>query len=159
MHHPSSVALSVAGGLLGDRFGRLRMSRIGVSILLLGAWPAFSLFRSGDIPLMMAGGLLLAIGQGFFLGPLSASMATLLPKQVRVTGLSFGYSLAVGVFGGLAPMLTEYLIAEFALPMAPAIVIMLGALVSLITLCLHPLWRHNTGRLPEDNLPVTTSAA
>lgn len=150
--------LSVAGGLLGDRFGRLRISRVGVSILLFGAWPAFSLFRSGDVPFMMAGGLLLAIGQGLFLGPLSASMATLLPKQVRVTGLSFGYSLAVGVFGGLAPMLTEYLIAEFALPMAPAIVIMLGASVSLATLCIHPLWQHNTGHLPEDDLPISAPA-
>ena len=148
--------LSVAGGRLGDRFGRMRMSRMGTLILLLGAWPAFSLFRTGDIAAMLAGGLLLAIGQGFFLGPLSANMATLLPKQVRVTGLSFGYSLAVGVFGGLAPMLTEYLIARFSLPMAPAAVIMLGAFVSLLTLCLHPLWRHNTGRLPEDDLPVTT---
>src|SRR5574343_590879 len=148
--------LSVAGGRLGDRFGRMRMSRMGTLILLLGAWPAFSLFRTGDIAAMLAGGLLLAIGQGFFLGPLSANMATLLPKQVRVTGLSFGYSLAVGVFGGLAPMLTEYLIARFSLPMAPAAVIMLGAFVSLLTLCLHPLWRYNTGRLPEDDLPVTT---
>lgn len=151
--------LSVAGGLVGDRFGRLRISRLGVLILLLGAWPAFSLFRTGDVIAMMAGGLILAIGQGFFLGPLSASMATLLPKQVRVTGLSFGYSLAVGIFGGLAPVLTEFLIARFSLAMAPAIVIMLGALVSLITLCLHPLWRHNTGHLPEDDLPVTASHA
>jgi MHS family proline/betaine transporter-like MFS transporter len=151
--------LSVAGGLVGDRFGRLRISRLGVLILLLGAWPAFSLFRTGDVIAMMAGGLILAIGQGFFLGPLSASMATLLPKQVRVTGLSFGYSLAVGIFGGLAPMLTEFLIARFSLAMAPSIVIMLGALVSLITLCLHPLWRHNTGHLPEDDLPVTASHA
>ena len=151
--------LSVAGGRLGDRFGRLRISRFGVLMLLLGAWPAFSLFRTGDVIAMMTGGLLLALGQGFFLGPLSASMATLLPKQVRVTGLSFGYSLAVGVFGGLAPMLTEFLIARFSLAMAPAIVIMLGALVSLLTLCLHPLWRHNTGHLPEDDLPVTARAA
>ena len=149
--------LSVIGGRLGDRFGRLHISRLGVLILLLGAWPAFSLFRTGDVIAMMAGGLVLAIGQGFFLGPLSASMATLLPKQVRVTGLSFGYSLAVGVFGGLAPMLTEYLIAHYTLAMAPAIVIMLGASVSLITLCLHPLWRHNTGHLPEDDLPVLTA--
>ena len=149
--------LSVIGGRLGDRFGRLHISRLGVLILLLGAWPAFSLFRTGDVIAMMAGGLVLAIGQGFFLGPLSASMATLLPKQVRVTGLSFGYSLAVGVFGGLAPMLTEYLIAHYTLAMAPAIVIMLGASVSLITLCLHPLWRRNTGHLPEDDLPVLTA--
>src|SRR5574343_1208725 len=150
--------LSVVGGYLGDRWGRMRMSRLGTLILLLGAWPAFELFRSGDILMMMAGGLLLAIGQGFFLGPLSANMATLLPRTVRVTGLSFGYSLAVGVFGGLAPMLTEYLIARFELPMAPALVIMLGALVSLLTLCWHPLWRHNKERLPEDDLPVTVTS-
>jgi len=54
-------------------------------------------------------------------------------------------------------MLTEYLIAHYTLAMAPAIVIMLGASVSLITLCLHPLWRHNTGHLPEDDLPVLTA--
>ena len=72
---------------MGDLFGRLRISRLGVLMLLPGAWPAFSLFRSGDVIAMMAGGLLLAIGQGFFLGPLSASVATLLPKQVRVAGL------------------------------------------------------------------------
>lgn len=151
--------LSVVGGQLGDHFGRLRISRLGVLILLLGAWPAFSLFRSGDVVAMMTGGLILAIGQGFFLGPLSASMATLLPKKVRVTGLSFGYSLAVGVFGGFAPMLTEFLIARFSLPMAPALVIMIGALVSLTTLCLHPLWKHNTGHLPEDDLPVPAQQA
>ncbi len=146
--------LSVVGGRLGDSFGRLRISRLGALILLLGAWPAFNLFGSGVVIAMMSGGLILAIGQGFFLGPLSASMATLLPRQVRVTGISFGYSLAVGVFGGLAPMLTEFLIARFELAMAPAIVIMIGAFVSLMTLCLHPLWRHNTGHLPEDDLPV-----
>ncbi|MFM7122502.1 MAG: hypothetical protein ACKOW6_02825, partial [Fluviibacter sp.] len=68
-------------------------------------------------------------------------------------------SLAVGVFGGLAPMLTEFLIARFSLSMAPALVIMIGALVSLSTLCLHPLWRHSTGHLPEDDLPVIPSNA
>jgi len=142
--------LSVGGGWLSDRYGRLNVTRAGVLILLTGLWPAFLLFASGEVPLMILGGLLLAIGQGFYLGPLSASMATLLPHKVRVTGLSFGYSLAVGVFGGLAPMFTEFLIARFQLTMAPAIVIMLGALVSLLTLCLHPLWRHNNGQLPED---------
>jgi MHS family proline/betaine transporter-like MFS transporter len=146
--------LSIAGGILGDRFGRIHMSRFGLLILLLGAWPAFSLFRTGDITAMLTGGLILAIGQGFFLGPLSANMTTLLPKKVRVTGLSFGYSLSVGIFGGLAPMLTEYLIARLQLTMAPALVIMIGAMVSLLTLCLHPLWRHNTGHLPEDDLPI-----
>lgn len=149
--------LSILGGLLGDRFGRMRISRLGTLILLLGAWPVFSLFGTGEIAAMMAGGLLLAIGQGFFLGPLSANMASLLPKQVRVTGLSFGYSLSVGIFGGLAPMLTEYLIAHFHLNMAPALVIMLGALVSFLTLSLHPLWRHNIGHLPEDNLTKSMS--
>ncbi len=142
--------LSVGGGWLGDRFGKLNITRLGVLILLAGAWPAFLLFASGEVPLMILGGLLLAIGQGFYLGPLSASMAALLPHKVRVTGLSFGYSLAVGLFGGLAPMLTEFLIARFQLTMAPAIVIMLGAMVSLITLCLHPLWRHHRDQLPEE---------
>jgi hypothetical protein len=41
-------------------------------------------------------------------------------------------------------------IARFQLTMAPAIKIMPGAMVSLITLCLHPLWRHHRDQLPVE---------
>lgn len=139
----SVAILSVCGGALGDYFGRMKIAKLGVWILFLGAWPAFILFGSGYIPAMLLGTFILALGQGFFVGPMCANMAALLPKKVRVTGLSFGYSLSVGIFGGFAPMLTEYLIGRKGIIMAPAIVIMLGAIVSLLSLHLSKYWRHS----------------
>lgn len=144
--------MSLLGGYLGDRFDRVQMARIGVFILLVGAWPAFRLFQSGDVLLMLMGGLILAIGQGFFVGPLSSAMTNLLPPQVRVTGISFAYSLSVGLFGGVAPMITEYLLSRENLVMAPAMVIMAGALISLLTLLLRSDWRTGNNLLPEEEL-------
>ena len=142
--------MSLMGGYLGDRFDRVQMARLGAFILLIGAWPAFRLFQSGDVLLMLMGGLILAIGQGFFVGPLSSAMTNLLPPQVRVTGISFAYSLSVGLFGGIAPMLTEYLLSRENLLMAPAMVIMAGALVSLLTLLLRSDWKSGNAPLPEE---------
>lgn len=142
--------MSLLGGYLGDRIDRIQIARLGAFILLLGAWPAFRLFQSGDVWLMLAGSAVLAIGQGFFVGPLSSAMANLLPPQVRVTGISFAYSLSVGLFGGIAPMLTEYLLSRQNLLMAPAMVIMAGALVSLLTLLLRSDWRVGNELLPEE---------
>jgi len=141
---------SLLGGYLGDRVDRVQIARLGALILLVGAWPAFRLFQSGDVLLMLIGSAILAVGQGFFVGPLSSEMANLLPPQVRVTGISFAYSLSVGLFGGIAPMLTEYLLSRENLLMAPAVVIMAGALISLLTLLLRSDWRVGNALLPEE---------
>lgn len=77
-------------------------------------------------------------------------MVTLLPRNVRVTGMAFSYSLATGALGGLAPLLCEYLVDRAGLLMAPALVIAVSAALSLAVIALHPLWRHNDESLPED---------
>lgn len=138
------------GGHLGDIFGRVRISRIGALILFIGAWPAFTLVKSGDTILLVFGALILAIGQGFFVGPLCAAMASLLPAKVRITGIGLGYSFSVGVFGGFAPMLTEYLLARHQMVMAPAIVIICGAFISLLALS-FPLWQNLSEHLIEES--------
>jgi hypothetical protein len=77
-------------------------------------------------------------------------MASVVPKKVRVTVIAFCYSFSVGIVGGLAPMLTEYLVGKLHIVMAPAIVIMAAAAVSLLALLLDPAWRKNNERFPED---------
>jgi MHS family proline/betaine transporter-like MFS transporter len=139
----------VLGGHLGDRYGRVHIARLGVFILLVGAWPAFALVKMGSLVPLILGGLIMAIGQGFCVGPMCAAMASLLPAKVRITGIGLGYSFSVGVFGGFAPMLTEYLFARHHLVMAPALVISGGALVSLIALNTS-IWRNSSELLPEE---------
>jgi hypothetical protein len=47
-------------------------------------------------------------------------------------------------------MVTEYLVGRLGFSMAPALLISAAALVSLLTLLFHPLWRRSSNRLPED---------
>ncbi len=146
---------ALAGGWMGDHVGRRRMSMIGLVVLVAVAWPAFQLMLSGNFVLMALGSMLLGIGQGLFIGAFSAMMVTLLPRNVRVTGMAFSYSLATGALGGLAPLLCEYLVDRAGLLMAPALVIAVSAALSLAVIALHPLWRHNDESLPEDHASGT----
>jgi MHS family proline/betaine transporter-like MFS transporter len=142
--------MTLLAGSISDRIGRIRTVVFGAWIALCGAWPAFMLFKTGDWPLMLLGSLIIGTAHGFFGGPFCACMARLVPPRVRVTVIAFGYSLSVGIVGGLAPVITEYLVGHLHIHMAPALVIMLAALVSLVTLLFHPLWRHNDESFPED---------
>lgn len=143
---------TIWGGHLGDRHGRLRVARWGAGILLLGSWPAFAFAQSGSAVGLSFASIVLAVGQGFFVGPLCAAMAALLPSHVRATAIGLGYSFSVGIFGGLAPMLTEYLLSRQQLTMAPAFVVMIGAFVSWVTLCFNSIWKYSSENLPEDGV-------
>lgn len=142
--------LSLAGGALGDHLGRLRVSICGLAILLAGAWPAFHLMQGQDTFSQMLGLSIIALGQGFFVGPMCACMVALVNPSVRTTVVSIGYSLPVGVFGGLAPMVTEFLFAREGIQMAPAVVIMAGALVSLVSILVMASWPYNDPAHPEE---------
>jgi len=143
---------TLGGGILSDRIGRFRTVLLGAAIAFLGAWPAFLCFKTGVLPLMIVGSLLIALGQGFFTGPFCACMAGLVPRQVRVTVMAIGFSTSMGVFGGLSPMTTEYLVGKLHLAMAPAIMIMGAGIISLLALLLLPTWRNFEESFPEDRL-------
>ena len=150
-----TCTMSLVGGRIGDRIGRRRTAMIGLSVLVVLGWPAFSLLLSGSFVLMALGSALLGVGQGLFTGAFVAMMATLLPRRVRVTGMAFSYSLATGAMGGLAPLLCEYLVDRAGLLMAPALVVVVSAALSLAVIALHPMWRHNDESLPEDRLAAS----
>ena len=52
-------------------------------------------------------------------------------------------------------MLTEFLVGKLHIVMAPAIVIMAAAAVSLLALFLDPAWTKNNERFPEDTSSET----
>ena len=143
-------AMTIIGGIIGDKIGRLKTVVIGAFIALLGVWPAFLFFKSGMLPLMLVSSLIIGTAHGLFCGPFCACMASIVPKKVRVTVIAFGYSISVGIVGGLAPMLTEFLVGKLHIAMAPAFVIIAAATVSLLALLFDPAWTKNHERFPED---------
>jgi MHS family proline/betaine transporter-like MFS transporter len=138
-------------GKVSDQIGWKRTVMIGATISLFGAWPAFMLVKTGSLPLMLIGALIIALAHGLFTGPFCACMAGLVPQRLRVTVIAFGYSMSMGIFGGLSPMLSEYLVGKLGFTMAPALMVSAAALVSLMTMLLHPVWRKSVNRLPEDS--------
>lgn len=143
-------AMTIIGGIISDKIGRLKTVVIGAFIALLGVWPAFLFFKSGVLPLMLVSSLIIGTAHGLFCGPFCACMASIVPKKVRVTVIAFGYSFSVGIVGGLAPMLTEFLVGKLHIAMAPAFVIIAAATVSLLALLFDPAWTKNHERFPED---------
>ena len=143
-------AMTIIGGIISDKIGRLKTVVIGAFIALLGVWPAFLFFKSGMLPLMLVSSLIIGTAHGLFCGPFCACMASIVPKKVRVTVIAFGYSFSVGIVGGLAPMLSEFLVGKLHIAMAPAFVIIAAATVSLLALLFDPAWTKNHERFPED---------
>ncbi len=155
----SAAALfTLLGGFLGDRLGCLRISMVGLLTLVLGSWMAFLGMGGPETVLQIAGVSILAFGQGVFVGPMCAYMVMLVPSPVRTTVVSVGYSVAAGVFGGLAPLMTEYLHSRLDYEMAPAIVVIAGAAVSLVSAIVAGRWRFADpmpqGRLTGDATPT-----
>ena len=137
-------------GKLSDHIGWRKTAMTGAAISLFGSWPAFILLKTGNVTWMLIGSTIIALAHAMFTGPFCACIASLVPRRVRVTVIAFGYSSSMAVFGGLSPMLTEYLVGRIGFSMAPALVISGGAMISLLTLILHPLWRQSVNKFPED---------
>jgi MHS family proline/betaine transporter-like MFS transporter len=56
------------------------------------------------------------------------------PVEVRAIGVSFGFSIAVSIFGGLAPLIATWLIARTGNPLSPSYYLVFTALLSLAAL-------------------------
>ncbi|MCP4329801.1 MAG: hypothetical protein GY791_15345 [Alphaproteobacteria bacterium] len=128
------AALSVAGGLLGDRFG---FGRVLLSTAIAGlvlAWPLFWLVDHGNPVLAFLGQfgfvLILAPYGGLF----ATTMALLFPPAVRMSGFSVSYNVAFAILGGTAPLVASYLVHRGAGDLSPAYVLMICAAISIASL-------------------------
>ena len=131
-----SLILAPISGALSDRWGR--------KPVILPTLLAFSLLFHLALQQLLAhpdrqhlwavqsvGALL-----GFLVGPMPALMTEVFPVQVRSTGASLMYNLAVMLFGGLAPAINTALVKSTGDPMVPAYYISFAALVGVCGLLL-----------------------
>lgn len=82
---------------------------------------------------MFAVGLLNLVKAGYS-GVLPSVLAELFPVATRAVGISFSYSMSVTVFGGFAPFVATWSIAQTGDPLSPAYYLMATALLSIIAL-------------------------
>ncbi|TQC44328.1 MFS transporter [Rhodococcus sp. WS4] len=119
-------------GRLSDRLGRKKvMIGSAVSVIVLGL-PCYWLMTLGSIPVAILGAGLLALPFAGHTGVVHVLLVELFPTRLRYTAYSFGYNISTAVFGGAAPLLLTYLIAETGNNAVPAIYMVLTALITAI---------------------------
>jgi MHS family proline/betaine transporter-like MFS transporter len=138
---PTALWISTAGlafmivqlpfwGALSDRVGRrpLMLGSCGAFILL--GYPFFLLASSGSVRLAILGEQLMMVCYAPYAATCASFLTEIIPTRVRYTSMSFGYNVAVAVFGGFAPFISTWLVRETGSSYAPAIYLIAAAVVT-----------------------------
>lgn len=129
--------------LLADRVGRHKPFLVAAPLATaVGAVPTFYLLLHGSLLSAVAGYVLMAVLFSPALGSLATAMSDIFPTEVRYSGLSLAYGIAVSVFGGFTPLLLAWLADSTGNDLAPAWYLAATGVVSLVAALLLP----ETGR-------------
>jgi MHS family proline/betaine transporter-like MFS transporter len=116
------------------------------SFWLMAAWPSLAacIIAVAWLQLVKAG----------YSGVLPSLLSEQFPVEVRAIGVSLSFSTAVSIFGGLAPLVATWLIAQTGDPLSPSYYLIFTALLSLIAL-IAVQWR---GRRVTRPVPAPLTA-
>lgn len=96
---------------LADKIGRRKVLLIGIVAMMLVTLPVFNLIQSGVFTDVLIGLCILALINGWYLGPMPAVLVEIFPTRVRYTGMSLSYNLCA-IVGGFTPSLAEWMIRD-----------------------------------------------
>ena len=130
------AVFSVIAGHWSDKTApRARIMLIAAWLFLLAAYPSFSLMVSYPslATAMFAVGILNLIKAGYS-GVLPSVLSEQFPVETRAVGIAFSFSASVTIFGGFAPFVATWLIAQTGDPLSPSYYLMATALLSIVAL-------------------------
>ncbi|MGQ3383172.1 MFS transporter [Glutamicibacter sp. TV12E] len=120
--------------ILADRIGRKKVymiATIGNLILLL---PAFALMQSGTLASLYLALFLVSVPSSAFLALTAAVMSELFPTASRYTGVGITHNLAISIFGGTTPLVSQALVQGTGAWYSPALYVMAFSLIALLAL-------------------------
>jgi MHS family proline/betaine transporter-like MFS transporter len=122
-------------GALSDRIGRKKLLLASCALCFIIPIPAFYVLTQGyGFASVILIQILFAASISLFSGAGPAAIAEIFPTRGRSTWMSSSYALAVAIFGGFAPYISQWLIDETGSKMAPTAYVMAAAAISFITI-------------------------
>lgn len=125
----SMMVLLPFAGLLSDRIGRKKVWWLSLTGIFVAAVPMFSLMSHG-----IAGALTGLAVLGLLYVPQLASISAMFPTQARYAGMAIAYNVSTSLFGGTAPMVTDWLIGRTGSMLVPAYYMMGACAVGAVAL-------------------------
>ena len=140
--------------LLADKIGRkpiYAMATIGNLVLLI---PAFMLMHVGELWALYLALFMVSVPSACFLALTACVMSELFPTASRYGGVAVTHNLAISIFGGTTPLVSQALVQFTGFGYAPAIYVMTFSLIALLAL----VKMRETARRPLlGSVPVVSS--
>ena len=123
-------------GALSDRVGRKRViAGAAIAMAVLGI-PSYALIATGNMGLAILGASIMAVVFAGHTAVIHILIVELFPTRVRYSAYGLGYNISSALFGGTAPLLMTWLIAEtnnIYMPAFYAVITALGTLAAVST--------------------------
>jgi MFS transporter, MHS family, proline/betaine transporter len=117
-------------GALSDRVGRRPLMIFSCVAFIVLGYPFFLLAASGSVGLAILGELLMMVCYAPYAATCASFLTEIIPTRVRYTSMSFGYNVAVALFGGFAPFIATWLVRETGSTGAPSVYLIAAAVVT-----------------------------
>ncbi|WJF89805.1 MFS transporter [Paraburkholderia bonniea] len=122
-------------GHWSDRYGPTRIMLVPAVLLLVLIYPAFLyLVAHPTFGTLLVVQILFGFLMTGYFAALPGLLSQIFPVQIRTTGMSLAYNLAVTIFGGFGPFIIAWLIRVTQTPVAPSFYLIFAALISLVAL-------------------------
>lgn len=126
-------------GALSDKLGRKPVFLMGTMALMFLAYPLFHAMTTHDPYMTLWALVCLGFILAFIIGPIGCILVGRFPTSVRTSGVAVTYNISFAIFGGLAPLVVTWLLHLTHNTSAPALYIIVAAIISLIAILFMPM--------------------
>jgi MFS family permease len=133
----SYTVATLVFGYLSDKINKRYIILLGLIGLLFAAQPFIQSLKMGDPMHIMGMCVLLGALIGMTEGTLNPLVAESFPTHIRTTSVAFCWNFTAVAFGGVAPIVSMWLIENAGGVDAVAYYLMSVCTVSMVAVCLH----------------------